>query len=490
MRVARGGHGAALKPRARRPIVGAAASGGGPPLLYVDALNFQSLFFDGNILERRAPGQRQRLKSGDLWRDVACCKENVGVFMREARTAGWQVTVFLDMVKDREDEICTWWKRKAASMQQGGTSLIPFAIILLGSFFEAEGASVRYAAATDNDPTLAAFANLDDAAVLSADGDFLRYFGTRATGERYFLRRLYSGFSVGDERNDGKLALWEKCYSKQLRDKSDWQLTNGVGEYKGGLEKFLPSKPFTTPCFTLLPAQSQRDAQLRPLVRIGVQASFPFAFPGNVTSERLLRPLRLAVYQVLGEPRVVETCLEWVEYSDAFWPEQMTRQWKFWGAAWDLENSDKGGKGGVKGAASQADDIFYNSGVHAERAAEEEEEGGVLDDWEEAEDPETHGGGEALCAEESKLVHLLAGMLQGMRTSEDRFLLYDYVSRIYHHVCGPPQEHPTLSPSPHTHSASSPALPELWEGGRERGGSMHQVRVWKGGRGGEGRGGG
>ena len=77
-----------------------------------------------------------------------------------------QVTAFFDMVKDRPDEIATWWKRKAASMMEGGTSLVPYAAMLLGSFFEAEGATVRYAAATDNDPTMAAYANLDDAAVL------------------------------------------------------------------------------------------------------------------------------------------------------------------------------------------------------------------------------------------------------------------------------------------------------------------------------------
>ena len=177
---------AGIPQRPRRPVVGAAATGG-PPLLYVDALNFMGHFFDGSILERRAPGVRRPKSTVDIWRDVAGCRENVGVFMREARAAGWQVTVFLDMVrrrarvrvhrrararawcperpgrgqvKDRDDEVRTWWKRKAASMLEGGTSLIPFTIILLGHFFEAEGARVRYAAATDNDPTLAAYANI------------------------------------------------------------------------------------------------------------------------------------------------------------------------------------------------------------------------------------------------------------------------------------------------------------------------------------------
>jgi hypothetical protein len=95
----RSGGAAGAAPRARRPVVGAAATGG-PPLLYVDALNFMGHFFDGSILAARAPGVR-RPKSGDLWRDVTSCRENVGVFMREARAAGWQVTVFLDMVRRR-----------------------------------------------------------------------------------------------------------------------------------------------------------------------------------------------------------------------------------------------------------------------------------------------------------------------------------------------------------------------------------------------------
>ena len=95
----RSGGAAGAAPRARRPVVGAAAAGG-PPLLYVDALNFMGHFFDGSILAARAPGVR-RPKSGDLWRDVTSCRENVGVFMREARAAGWQVTVFLDMVRRR-----------------------------------------------------------------------------------------------------------------------------------------------------------------------------------------------------------------------------------------------------------------------------------------------------------------------------------------------------------------------------------------------------
>jgi hypothetical protein len=29
-------------------------------------------------------------------------------------------------VKDRDDEVRTWWKRKAACMLEGGTSMIPF----------------------------------------------------------------------------------------------------------------------------------------------------------------------------------------------------------------------------------------------------------------------------------------------------------------------------------------------------------------------------
>jgi len=112
------------RPKARRPVIGAS---GGHPLLYMDVLNFQALFFDGDILEKRAPGYVQtwvltciwiplsdvhlipywihdyffmnsvrRQNSGDIWQDITSCRDNVRIFMREAKAAGWKVwfTIF------------------------------------------------------------------------------------------------------------------------------------------------------------------------------------------------------------------------------------------------------------------------------------------------------------------------------------------------------------------------------------------------------------
>ena len=376
------------RPRARRPVKGTA---GGPPLLYVDALNYNSRWFDGKICDNHP---RQSSKSGDLWADMQHAQANVGVFVREAKAAGWKVTAFLDMVKDREDELETWWKRKRRTMQDGGTTLAPFVTIILGQLFEAEGATVRYAAATDNDPTLAAHADIDDAAVLSADSDFLRYYGTRASGERYFLKRLFSNFSVQDERNGGKLALWERIFSsQQQRDKRDWTLVTGVGEVKGAAEKFLPTKPYTTPIFQINPP-GQRDSESRPLIRIGVSSATPFAFPAcdpgaQATAERLALPLRLAVYQLLDEKRVVESFLEWKEYADGWRPEKVHRCWKFWGAAWDLELD------------------------HA--ASDEGAAVAVADDWEQEEEAERDRAEGSLTEEESALVRRLVGVVERFR---------------------------------------------------------------------------
>ena len=67
------------------------------------------------------------------------------------------------MVKQDPHEIDKWWKRKVASAMAGGSNVMPFVTVMLGTLFEAEGATVHYAAEFDNDPTLAAYANIDNA---------------------------------------------------------------------------------------------------------------------------------------------------------------------------------------------------------------------------------------------------------------------------------------------------------------------------------------
>ena len=57
-------------------------------------------------------------------RDVACCKENVGVFMREARAAGWQVTVFLDMGTPRRERRAGARGTDSAHLRRGCLTLL------------------------------------------------------------------------------------------------------------------------------------------------------------------------------------------------------------------------------------------------------------------------------------------------------------------------------------------------------------------------------
>ena len=260
--------------------------------------------------------------------------------------------------------------------------------------------------------------------MLSRDGDFLRYYGTRPTGERYFLPRLYSGFSVGDERNGGRLALWEKRFPTQDRQKTGWELITGVGECKGGLERFLSVKPATTPHFAILPRRGQRDELGRPHVRISMQSTYPFAFPGeHVPFDRLLLPLRLAVYEVLQESQVVETCLEWVEFCDGFLPDKASFFCKFWGAAWEREQVGQQEEGGRE---------------------EGGEEGSEPLDWEAVADESALDSAAAVTEAEVGLIRFLVRELSTLRANTDgrcgkadRNGLLGSVARIYELVFGP-----------------------------------------------------
>ena len=143
----------------RRPVIGASGSGG-PALLYVDALSFLGDFIGAGGSKF---GMHGRPAQEDRWRDVLQARVNVRTFMREAKAAGWRVAVFFDMVKQDPHEIDKWWKRKVASAMAGGSNVMPFVTVMLGTLFEAEGATVHYAAEFDNDPTLAAYANINNA---------------------------------------------------------------------------------------------------------------------------------------------------------------------------------------------------------------------------------------------------------------------------------------------------------------------------------------
>ncbi len=185
---------------------------------------------------------------------------------------------------------------------------MPNSGLLLASIFTSLGARVRFALGDDNDPTIAAHAYADDAAVLSGDGDFLRYFGRRAGGEISFLRRIFSGFSAGDERNRGLLALFPRI-APDNRSHPGWSLATQRGD-KGGATRVPEPPPITSSVPQLV---TRRDSAGAPLVLIASISAYPFAFLTAPAHDalRLHRPLRLATYGLLGEARVVETTLAW-----------------------------------------------------------------------------------------------------------------------------------------------------------------------------------
>jgi hypothetical protein len=194
----------------------------------------------------------------------------------------------------------------------------------------------------------------DDAAILSGDGDFLRYYGRRASGELYFLRRIFSRVSIGDARNQGRLALFLR-QPPEDRHRADWTYTSAAAGDKGGKIRLLDPPSATSATIELVTTSDDSGAPRGIVVNA---AAYPFAFPCAPEHDFLQRPLRLAAYALLGERRVVESHLAWVPLPVGAIAEWRTSAWAARpDGAWALEP-----------AAPPAD---------------AEEGGGVADSWEE-----------------------------------------------------------------------------------------------------------
>jgi hypothetical protein len=309
---------------------------------------------------------------------------NIQLFMQEATLAGWKVTVFFDNAKIAEDERKTYMDRTKERFTAGGSAIIPNSGMVFGSLFNTFGAKVRYALGADNDATIAAHAHADDAAILSGDGDFLRYYGRRASGELFFLRRIFSRFSTGDERNHGYLALFPR-QPPEDRHRADWTYTSAIAGDKGGKIRLLDPPPATSAIVELV---TNRDASGAPRGIVANAAAYPFAFPCAPEHDFALlhRPLRLAAYALLGERRVVESHLVWSPLRVGAIAEWRTSAW-----------------------AARPDGAWA-----PEPAADGDEEGGVADSWEElAEDAAADGG--APDAEEARRVRECAAVLARLR---------------------------------------------------------------------------
>ena len=309
---------------------------------------------------------------------------NIELFMQEATMAGWKVTVFFDNAKIAEDERQTYMDRTKQRFTAGGSAIIPNSGIVFGSLFNTFGAKVRYALGADNDATIAAHAYADDAAILSGDGDFLRYYGRRASGELFFLRRIFSRFSTGDERNQGRLALFLR-QPPEDRNRADWTYTSAAAGDKGGKIRLLDPPPATSAIVELV---TSRDASGAPRGIVANAAAYPFAVPCAPEHDFALlhRPLRLAAYALLGERRVVESHLVWSPLPVGAIAEWQTCAW-----------------------AARPD-----GGWELEPAADGDAEGGVADSWEElaeAPDAAADGGGGAPDAEQGRRLRECAAAL-------------------------------------------------------------------------------
>eukprot|EP00291_Cryptomonas_curvata_P017217 CAMPEP_0172159198 /NCGR_PEP_ID=MMETSP1050-20130122/4825_1 /TAXON_ID=233186 /ORGANISM="Cryptomonas curvata, Strain CCAP979/52" /LENGTH=353 /DNA_ID=CAMNT_0012828735 /DNA_START=83 /DNA_END=1140 /DNA_ORIENTATION=- len=319
-----------------------------PPLLYVDLLNFTRTFLG---IKPEDIG----LENVDIMENCRIAEKNVKMFMLEAAAAGWKVTVFIDNVKILPEEIDLSKKRTEDKLVSGGCGNTIINMVF-GKLFSQFGARVCFSLAADNDPTLAAHAAADDAAVLSGDGDFLRYFGKRDSGETFFLRRLYLKFAMGDECNAGRLALSPRRPPKD-RMLPNWTYKTQHAD-KGGKVRLLRSPPTTSPAPEVV---TRRDAAGAPLFAPNNNSTYPFAFPcaPACNAQRLMRPLRLACYGLLGESRVVESTLGWSrsggdsgDYT-CYVPEWRERTWSM-DPAGNWSSAAAGGGGEPAAAAAAA----------------------------------------------------------------------------------------------------------------------------------------
>lgn len=115
-------------------------------------------------------------------------------FMRTAHDGGYEVLVFIDAsTGDANSEASQKWiKRREKDVRKEKRDVPQGSNVLVGDMFRVCGAAVHYSFVAANDDTLAAFAWLDGAYILSKDGDFLRY---HCGEEQCFKGRVFCSFA-------------------------------------------------------------------------------------------------------------------------------------------------------------------------------------------------------------------------------------------------------------------------------------------------------
>ena len=131
-------------------------------LLYMDAANFIRKYFP--FWEKQ-------------W-NIKTANKRVRRFCTLAKKSGFTLVAFLDDNNVTQEAIRKWRKRRESEVKKKRRDVPQGAIRLVGDMFCCCGIEVRYSVDADNDDTLAYYAHVDGAMVLSADRDFLRYRGT------------------------------------------------------------------------------------------------------------------------------------------------------------------------------------------------------------------------------------------------------------------------------------------------------------------------
>ena len=143
--------------------------------LYVDALNFGRSFLDGPVLSGR---------------DLVEAERCVADFVAAAYATGIDdLVAFIDAGSVTAEAQNKWRSRREREVRMGERSVPHAWSTLLGDMFRRAGVDVYYSLEADNDDTLAAYADANDADVLSADQDFFRYEGHRYRVFRKFVVR-------------------------------------------------------------------------------------------------------------------------------------------------------------------------------------------------------------------------------------------------------------------------------------------------------------
>lgn len=245
-------------------------------LLYMDGINWLDSFW--NV--RESP-----------WGALRSSEKKVSQFVHAARVANFEIVLVADADTKTKQALGKWYKRREEEVFKERKKVSLGVDIFLVESFQKHGVRVVRPLGADADDVLAALAVATSGIVLSKDRDFFRY--DRAIS-------VCNGFAV----REGKLVLESTIDTTARRmpvsRRVQLELAHAALSYEaqnwslGVITKYRPS---LTNGMTRRGTSSSSDKTL-----------------GNL--HVLARPLRAAVYALLGEEWAVEEVPEWSEENE------------------------------------------------------------------------------------------------------------------------------------------------------------------------------